>query len=68
MSEESVARIVAKTGLTAEEAMRRLEEQSPQRRLYQPDEVAYLVVCLADPRAGGVNGQSIVLDGGSVQA
>jgi len=30
--------------------------------------VAFLVASLCDPRAGGINGQAIVLDGGGVQS
>jgi hypothetical protein len=32
------------------------------------DEVAFLIVTLCDERARGINGQSIVIDGGGVQA
>ena len=68
MTEESVERIVAKTGRSREEALEGLRRQSPQRRLMQPEEVAYLVVALCDERARGVNGQAIVLDGGALLA
>ena len=34
----------------------------------QPDEIAYLALCLCDERARGINGQGIVLDGGGVQS
>ncbi len=68
MSVETVERIVRKTGLSAEDARATLEKVSPQGRLYEPEEVAYQVVGLCDPRAGGVNGQALVLDGGWVQS
>ncbi|HEX9735227.1 MAG TPA: SDR family NAD(P)-dependent oxidoreductase [Thermoanaerobaculia bacterium] len=68
MTVESVARIASKTRLTSEEARRKLDEASPQRRIFEPEEVAQQVLMLCDPRAGGVNGQSIVIDGGAVQA
>jgi NAD(P)-dependent dehydrogenase (short-subunit alcohol dehydrogenase family) len=67
MSVDTVERIVRKTGLSAEQARANLEKVSPQGRLYTPEEVAYQVTCLCDPRAGGVNGQSLVLDGGWIQ-
>ena len=57
----------AKTGIEQDAARTHLEEASPQRRLMTPEEVAYLAVSLCDPLAAGVNGQSIVLDGGAVQ-
>jgi NAD(P)-dependent dehydrogenase (short-subunit alcohol dehydrogenase family) len=68
MTDESVARIVEKTGAGATDARRRLEAMSPQRRLIEPGEVAYQVLALCDPRAKGVNGQALVLDGGLVQS
>ncbi len=68
MSVDTVERIVRKTGLSPEEARATLERVSPQGRLYTPEEVAYQVLSLCDPRAGGVNGQALVLDGGWVQS
>lgn len=67
MTDESVERIVAKTGLDAGDTRRRLENQSPQQRLMTPEEVAWLTVRLCTPDARGVNAQAIVLDGGAVQ-
>ncbi len=68
MTERSVARIVEKTGLAEEKARATLDRMSPQNRLFQPEEVAYQVLVLCDPRAAGVNGQAVVLDGGGVQS
>ncbi len=68
MASDSVTRIVAKTGMDAAHAKGQLEAFSPQKRLYTSEEVAYQVLCLCDPRAGGVNGQGVVLDGGAVQS
>ncbi len=67
MSVNTVENIVHKTGMSPEEARATLEKVSPQGRLYTSEEVAYQVTCLCDPQAGGVNGQSLVLDGGWVQ-
>ncbi len=64
MTELSVATIREKTGSSDEEARARLARMSPQGRIFEPEEVAYLVRCLCDPRAKGVNGQAWVLDGG----
>ncbi|HLE85163.1 MAG TPA: SDR family NAD(P)-dependent oxidoreductase [Thermoanaerobaculia bacterium] len=64
MTDESVARIAAKTGLDPGEARARIVAANPQGRLLQPEEVAHLVLALCDPLAAGVNGQAIVLDGG----
>ena len=68
MTVESVARIAGKTGITSEQALEHMRRTSPQNRLFTAEEVAFLVLCACDPRAGGVNGQSLVLDGGAVQA
>ncbi|MEM7052401.1 MAG: 3-hydroxybutyrate dehydrogenase [Acidobacteriota bacterium] len=64
----AIAHIVAKTGITAEEARRHMESTSPQQRMMEPEEVAFLTVTLCDPRAKGINGQTLVIDGGGVQA
>lgn len=66
--DQAVDNIAAKTGLDAEAARETLRRQSPQGRIYTPEEVAFLVAMLCDPRAGGINAQCVVLDGGTVQA
>lgn len=66
LTDQSVLRIMEKTGRSAAEARAGLERLSPQRRLFEPEEVSYLVACLCHPRAKGVNGQAIVLDGGAL--
>jgi len=68
MTDDSVARIAAKTGMPAAEARERILGTSPQHRLMEPEEVAFLVLTLCDPRARGVNGQAVVLDGGALLA
>jgi 3-hydroxybutyrate dehydrogenase len=68
MTDASVERIVAKTGLSPDEARGRIVALNPQGRLIEPDEVAYLAVVLCDPRARGVNGQAIGVDGGALLA
>ena len=60
--------IVEKTGRTAEEAQAELEAMTPLGRLLEPDEVAAAVVFLASPEAAAINGQTLVLDGGGLQA
>ena len=62
----SVARIVAKTGRSEQEARASLESMSPQRRMIQPEEVAHLVAMLCAPDARGIHGQAILVDGGQV--
>ena len=66
MTQTSLARICAKTGMSRRQALDFLKAQSPQKRLMEPEEVAWLVVSLCAPQAGGINGQALVLDGGQV--
>jgi len=61
-----VAAIVEKTGVSAAEARQILAETSPQKRLYTAEEVAALVLFLCGDEAGGINGQALNVDGGSV--
>ena len=63
---ETVDRIIEKTGMTEQDAIESLARTNPQHRLIQPDEVAYLVLCLCDERARGINGQAINIDGGGM--
>ncbi len=64
MTRQSVARIVEKTGITAEQALRHILDTSPQGRLIRPSEIAHLVMTLCDEDGEGVNGQAIAIDGG----
>ena len=66
--DEAVRNIVARTGVTEEEARERLAGFSPQQRLIQPPEVARIVAFLVSEEAGGINGQAINIDGGAVTA
>jgi NAD(P)-dependent dehydrogenase (short-subunit alcohol dehydrogenase family) len=68
MTERSVANIVAVTGRSAAEGARALADASPLGRLLAPGEVATAVVWLASPEAASMSGQTLVLDGGGVQA
>lgn len=68
MTRRSVERIVERTGRTPEQALEAILATSSQHRLVQPDEVAHNVLALCDPRAGAINGQAIVLDGGAQTA
>ena len=68
MTAASVDRIVAKTHISEEEALEFMRGASPQGRLMNVQEIAYLAVSLCDERARGINGQGIVIDGGGVQS
>jgi 3-hydroxybutyrate dehydrogenase len=66
MTDESVRRIVEKTGVPAADVRRRLEDASPQKRLYTTAEVSALVLFLCGDAAAGINGQALNVDGGTV--
>jgi NAD(P)-dependent dehydrogenase (short-subunit alcohol dehydrogenase family) len=66
LTQRSIATIVARAGLTAEQARAALEQTTPQRRLIAPEEVAAVVVFLAQDIAQGITGQAINVDGGAV--
>jgi NAD(P)-dependent dehydrogenase (short-subunit alcohol dehydrogenase family) len=64
--EDSVNNIVAKTGMTPDEARGHLAKTNPQGRLIQPAEVANAVAWLCLPDSGAITGQSIAVAGGEV--
>lgn len=66
MTDRSVANIVEKTGLSAEDARGNLERMSPQNRLFQPDEVVQAALWLCGPGSQGMTGQAIAIAGGEV--
>ncbi len=68
MTTESLRRIAEKTGRSAEEALQAILAGTPQKRLIQPAEVAHAVLSLCHEEARGINGGSIVIDGGELLA
>ncbi|MGH7836955.1 MAG: SDR family NAD(P)-dependent oxidoreductase [Candidatus Binataceae bacterium] len=66
MFEESVARIVAKTGRTQQAVREQFAAHNPQKRLIQPEEVANAVAWLCLPGSESVTGQAIAVAGGEV--
>lgn len=67
MTRRSVARIVDRTDLSEDEARAALRARSPQGRLLDPAEVAHAVAFLCTERAGAINGEALVLDGGELR-
>jgi NAD(P)-dependent dehydrogenase (short-subunit alcohol dehydrogenase family) len=63
MTEETVARIVARTGRTPEEALAAALASAGQTRLISAAEVAAAVVSLAGAADSAPNGEALVLDG-----
>jgi len=68
MTERTIENIVRRTGRTADQARAILAASSPLHRLLEPEEVADAVAYLASPAAAAINGQTLVLDGGGIQA
>jgi NAD(P)-dependent dehydrogenase (short-subunit alcohol dehydrogenase family) len=64
LTEESVRRIVEKTGRTPEEARSLLAARNPKGRLLRPEEVADAVAWLASEESRAASGQAVVLGGG----
>jgi 3-hydroxybutyrate dehydrogenase len=68
MVERAVETISAKTGMTPEKALEHLANESPQKRIIQPEEIAAAVVWLVSDAAQGVTGQAINVSGGQVMS
>lgn len=65
MTDAAVANIVEKTGMPAAKARAALVNESVQKRLIRPEEVAALALYLARKEAEGITGQAINVDGGA---
>lgn len=63
---ESIARVVAKTGRSEQEAKAAFVQANPQGKLVSPQEVADAVAWLCSDGAGAVTGQSLSVSGGEV--
>jgi NAD(P)-dependent dehydrogenase (short-subunit alcohol dehydrogenase family) len=66
MTDAAVANMISRTSMSEAEARAFLASTSPQQRLVTPEEVARVVVFLAREGSGGITGQAINVDGGSV--
>jgi 3-hydroxybutyrate dehydrogenase len=66
MVRESAARIAAKTGRPAEEAVAAMVRNNPLGRLITPDEVAGAVLFLCSPEAAAVTGATLTVAGGEI--
>jgi NAD(P)-dependent dehydrogenase (short-subunit alcohol dehydrogenase family) len=63
LTDETIARIMHLTGKSWHDALRSILEQAGQPRLIRAVEVAEVIVELCSDRAGGRNGEVMVLDG-----
>ena len=55
MTAESLDRIVESTGISRDDALAAILDTTPQRRLFEPEEVAHAVLSLCDEKAKGIN-------------
>jgi NAD(P)-dependent dehydrogenase (short-subunit alcohol dehydrogenase family) len=63
MTQESVERVVAKTGKAADEALSAMLASASQQRLITPDEVAQAVLALCDTHGRRPNGTAVTIAG-----
>ena len=68
MLHQAIQTISAKTKRPPEEARQFLANESPQKRIIQPEEIAGTTVWLASDEARGVTGQAINVCGGQVMS
>jgi NAD(P)-dependent dehydrogenase (short-subunit alcohol dehydrogenase family) len=61
MTEQSVSRVVEKTGKSPRDALQALLASASQRRLITPDEVAQAVLALCDPHGARPNGTTVTI-------
>jgi NAD(P)-dependent dehydrogenase (short-subunit alcohol dehydrogenase family) len=66
MTDATVTNMMSRTGMSEAEARAFLANTSPQKRLVTPEEVARIVVFLAQEGSAGITGQAINIDGGLV--
>lgn len=64
MLEQSIARVMEKTGRSAEEARQNFAEFNPNHRLIKPEEVAAAAMWLVSDEAISVTGQPVAISGG----
>ena len=67
MTRETIARIVRTTGRTDVQALEAILQTTPQKRLIAADEVAEAVAYLCTDAARGINGETLVIDGGELR-
>jgi 3-hydroxybutyrate dehydrogenase len=66
MVEQTLENIQQKTGRSRQDAISSLVKDVPMGRLIAPEEVAALTVFLCSKQAGGITGQGLNIDGGTV--
>ncbi|MBE9635573.1 SDR family NAD(P)-dependent oxidoreductase [Salipiger mangrovisoli] len=62
---QNIIRVMARDGLTRDEATRLVHTANPHNRLIAPEEIADAALWLCGPGSGSVNGQAIEIAGGA---
>jgi 3-hydroxybutyrate dehydrogenase len=65
MTDQSVARVVEKTGRSDDDARAAITSMNASGRLVDPDGVANLVLTLCLPKSRDINGAAVTIDGGT---
>jgi NAD(P)-dependent dehydrogenase (short-subunit alcohol dehydrogenase family) len=65
MTQESIARVMAKTGRSEDDSRAAIEGQNASGRLVHPDTVGTMIMTLSLPQSQDVNGAAITIDGGT---
>ena len=65
MTDQSVARVVEKTGRSDDDARAAITSMNASGRLVDPDGVANLVLTLCLPKSRDINGAALTIDGGT---
>lgn len=68
MTDRSLERIATKTGRSRDESAESLASASPLGRLLEVHEVADVILWLASDAARAINAQTLIIDGGGIQA
>ena len=63
---DAITNISSKTGRSGDEALAKLVQYNPQKRLITPEEVADTVLWLCQDSSRSITGQSIVIGGGEI--
>ena len=66
LMETAIQNLVERSERERDEIVARLQGRSPQSRMFTADEVADAIAYLASPGAAGINGQTLVIDGGEL--
>lgn len=62
---QNIARIMARSGMSADEAHKVMTSANPHGRLIAPEEIAEAALWLCGPGSGSINGQAIEISGGA---